>query len=99
VRTAGYVAAVALVLLAAAWLVGARKGGFLGVDSHAVVPAPHEPETVQVYGGARRDVQIGEWRVAYVDEGSGPPVLLLHGCPFSSYEWHAVVPIPRRSIG
>jgi pimeloyl-ACP methyl ester carboxylesterase len=95
-RIVRYVAAAVVLPLAAAWLVGARRGGFLGVDSHAVVPAPDEPETVEVYGGARRWIQIGEWRVAYVDEGSGPPVLLLHGCPFSSYEWHAVIPILAR---
>src|SRR6476660_6600020 len=25
--------------------------------------------------------------------GSGPPLVLLHGTPFSSYEWHRIAPI------
>ena len=36
-------------------------------------------------------VQVGEATVAYVDEGSGAPVLLLHGCPFSSYVWRLLI--------
>lgn len=28
--------------------------------------------------------------VFFVDEGSGPPVIALHGFPTSSYDWHAV---------
>lgn len=30
-------------------------------------------------------------RVAYVDQGEGSPVLLLHGCPFSSFVWRNVI--------
>ncbi|MGH3757684.1 MAG: alpha/beta fold hydrolase [Actinophytocola sp.] len=30
--------------------------------------------------------------MSYLDEGSGDPVLLLHGCPFSSFVWRAVIP-------
>ena len=30
--------------------------------------------------------------MAYVDEGSGPPVVLLHGNPTSSYLWRNVIP-------
>lgn len=30
--------------------------------------------------------------LAYVDEGAGPPVVLLHGFPTSSYMWRDVVP-------
>jgi pimeloyl-ACP methyl ester carboxylesterase len=40
----------------------------------------------------RRLVQVGEARVAYYDTGDGPPVLLLHGCPFSSFVWRRVIP-------
>lgn len=31
-------------------------------------------------------------RVAYYEEGTGEPVVLLHGCPFSSYIWRSVIP-------
>jgi 2-hydroxymuconate-semialdehyde hydrolase len=37
--------------------------------------------------------QIDEARVAYCDEGSGPPVLLLHGCPFGSFVWRNLIPL------
>ncbi len=31
-------------------------------------------------------------RIAYVEEGSGQPIVLLHGNPTSSYLWRNVVP-------
>jgi pimeloyl-ACP methyl ester carboxylesterase len=37
-------------------------------------------------------VHIGDARVAYADHGDGSPVLLLHGCPFSSFVWRNVIP-------
>jgi pimeloyl-ACP methyl ester carboxylesterase len=40
----------------------------------------------------KRYVNVGEARVAYYEEGSGEPLLLLHGCPFSSYIWRKVIP-------
>ncbi|WP_396455115.1 alpha/beta fold hydrolase [Actinomadura sp.] len=40
---------------------------------------------------SKRHVQIGAARIAYVDEGDGPPVLLLHGCPFSSFVWRRII--------
>jgi pimeloyl-ACP methyl ester carboxylesterase len=42
--------------------------------------------------GAQRLAQIGDVRVAYHDEGSGPAVLLLHGCPFASFVWRRLIP-------
>lgn len=37
-------------------------------------------------------VGVGDARVSYLDEGAGYPVLLLHGCPFSSYVWRTIIP-------
>ncbi len=89
-----YSAAGAAVVLAALWLLGAVKAGYFIVDRHAMVPNSREPETVTVFPTEDRHfMEIGGWRVAYTDEGNGPPVLLLHGCPFSSYEWHSIIPI------
>jgi pimeloyl-ACP methyl ester carboxylesterase len=34
----------------------------------------------------------GALRLAVIDEGRGPPLLLLHGFATSSYTWHAVIP-------
>src|SRR5918995_7317807 len=40
----------------------------------------------------KRFLDVGEARVAYYEEGNGEPLLLLHGCPFSSYIWRKVIP-------
>ncbi|MPZ89596.1 MAG: alpha/beta fold hydrolase, partial [Nitriliruptorales bacterium] len=40
----------------------------------------------------QRFINIGDARVAYLEEGSGEPVLLLHGCPFGSFVWRDVIP-------
>lgn len=40
---------------------------------------------------SKRFAEVGESRIAYRDEGTGPDVLLLHGCPFSSYIWRNVI--------
>jgi 2-hydroxymuconate-semialdehyde hydrolase len=37
-------------------------------------------------------VSIDGRQVAYIDIGAGEPVVLLHGCPFSVYEWRDVAP-------
>jgi pimeloyl-ACP methyl ester carboxylesterase len=41
----------------------------------------------------KRVAEVGDARVAYYDEGSGPVVLLLHGCPFASFVWRNVIPV------
>ncbi len=43
------------------------------------------------FSQSKRFLEVGDARVAYVDQGSGPPVLLLHGCPFSSFVWRNVI--------
>jgi pimeloyl-ACP methyl ester carboxylesterase len=43
----------------------------------------------------KNHIQVGTARVAYLDDGDGPPLLLLHGCPFSSYIWRQVIPLLR----
>ena len=40
----------------------------------------------------KRFVRVGKADVAYYEEGNGEPLLLLHGCPFSSYIWRKVIP-------
>ncbi len=37
-------------------------------------------------------IEVGPWRVAYIDEGQGAPVMLLHGCPFHSFQWRDLIP-------
>lgn len=38
-----------------------------------------------------KTVQLPQGRMAYVDEGSGSPVVLVHGTPSSSREWRHVI--------
>ena len=38
-----------------------------------------------------------ELRMAYVDEGTGPVVLLLHGEPSWSYLYRTMIPVPAPS--
>ncbi len=35
-------------------------------------------------------------RVGFGQMGEGPPLVLLHGTPFSSYEWHRIAPLLAR---
>jgi pimeloyl-ACP methyl ester carboxylesterase len=38
--------------------------------------------------------QVGDAQVAYLDQGDGPLLLLLlHGCPFSSFVWRKTIPL------
>ena len=47
---------------------------------------------MDTFSAKKRSVQVGSARVAYYEEGSGPPLVLLHGCPFSSFVWRKVIP-------
>lgn len=38
-------------------------------------------------------VELNAGRIAYVEEGEGEPILLLHGIPTSSFLWRSVIPI------
>jgi pimeloyl-ACP methyl ester carboxylesterase len=41
--------------------------------------------------------QLGDHFVSYVDQGSGYPVILLHGIPTWGYLWHGIMPTLARS--
>lgn len=47
---------------------------------------------LDTFSEKKRFLNVGEARVAYHDEGNGEPLLLLHGCPFSSFIWRKVIP-------
>ena len=40
----------------------------------------------------KRVIAVGDARVAYYEAGEGETLLLLHGCPFSSFIWRRVIP-------
>jgi pimeloyl-ACP methyl ester carboxylesterase len=52
---------------------------------------PGEP-ALEEFSRGKRYVEVIPWRVAYIDEGAGPPVVLLHGCPFHAYQWRDLIP-------
>lgn len=61
---------------------------------------PHDERWAVAPGEATQDgfshqkkfLTLPSSEVAYIDIGSGPPLILLHGCPFSAYEWSEIIP-------
>jgi pimeloyl-ACP methyl ester carboxylesterase len=45
----------------------------------------------------QRVVKFDDYFVSYVDEGTGEPVILLHGIPTWGYLWHGLVPTLSRT--
>ena len=45
------------------------------------------------FAAQKKFIEVGGVKVAYIDVGQGPPLILLHGCPFSAYEWRDIIPI------
>ncbi len=54
----------------------------MGVEASISADFPYKSNFVEVYGS----------RIHYIDEGSGDPILFLHGNPTSSYLWRNVIP-------
>ena len=44
---------------------------------------------------AKKFWEIKGWRMAYIDEGEGAPIVFAHGNPTSSYLWRNVMPACR----
>lgn len=84
-------AAVLLAAVAGAWLVLAwGSGQFLSrTDRYGVAPGAF---TADGFSAAKRIVALPDYTVAVYEAGDGPPLFLLHGCPFSAVEWSAVLP-------
>ncbi len=49
-------------------------------------------------GFSRRDIQTAGARIVSVTGGSGPPLLLMHGNPFTHLNWHKVAPVLAREF-
>jgi pimeloyl-ACP methyl ester carboxylesterase len=90
-KTTGRVLLVVLLAAATGWLWAAwRAGTFLG-ESARIAGSLEDPG-VDSFSRAKRYVAVGTRRVALIDMGPGDPVVLLHGCPFHSFEWRDVIP-------
>jgi len=81
-----------MVLVISLWIIGAAKGGYFIVNRREYVPGANDAP-INGFSQRKKMTDINGWRVAYIDEGSGPPVVLLHGCPFSSWEWKDIIPM------
>lgn len=68
-----------------------ESGAFIHQDSiYAVAPEDFTPDAMASH---KKLIDLGKYKIAYIDEGNGDPVILLHGCPFSVFEWHEVAPL------
>ncbi|MBI1817389.1 MAG: alpha/beta hydrolase [Deltaproteobacteria bacterium] len=65
--------------------------GGSSVDRAGFALEPNEP-ALEEFSRHKRYIEVSPWRVAYIDEGQGPPVVLLHGCPFHSFQWRDLIP-------
>lgn len=71
------------------WLMlAAKSGAFIRNNSRYVV-SPGD-FTTDAMARRKKVIDLGNYKIAYIDEGQGEPAILLHGCPFSVYEWHGV---------
>jgi pimeloyl-ACP methyl ester carboxylesterase len=57
---------------------------------------PNEP-ALEEFSRRKHYIPVGPWRVAYIDEGQGQPVVLLHGCPFHAFQWRDLIPQLRNA--
>ena len=80
-----------ILIMGLGWLMLAISAGmFIPHDGRfAVEPGKFSPD---IMSAKKIIADLQNRRVAYVDMGSGDPVILLHGCPFSVYEWRDVAP-------
>ena len=44
---------------------------------------------------AKKFLEIKGWRMVYIDEGEGAPIVFVHGNPILSYLWRNVMPACR----
>jgi pimeloyl-ACP methyl ester carboxylesterase len=83
--------ALSLIVLSIVWISGALKAGLFERDAQAFASQVDE-HSIEPFSRDKKFVDIGGWRVAYIDRGSGAPIVLLHGCPFQSFEYSKVIP-------
>ena len=81
---ASLIATVCVLWLILAW----QSGMFLG-DGASV---NGRDRTTSAFSQSKSFVRVGKHNVAYIEQGQGEPLLLLHGCPFSAAQWQSVIP-------
>ncbi len=81
--------------IAGLWTILAVRSGTLAGPRRGPAVRPEE-DPMEEFSRRKRFIDVSGHRIAYVDEGEGEPLLLLHGCPFHSYEWREVIPLLAR---
>jgi pimeloyl-ACP methyl ester carboxylesterase len=46
----------------------------------------------RAFQSLQKVAELDERFVSYIDEGEGPPIVLLHGIPTWGYLWHGFIP-------
>lgn len=87
--TARKMTILSVALLVIAWLLMAWASGMF-LPATAKVDGRDRPSSP--FAQKKKFANIDGRQVAYIDMGSGEPLFLLHGCPFSGVEWQAVLP-------
>jgi pimeloyl-ACP methyl ester carboxylesterase len=87
IRYGGY----ALGGVAAIWLaLAANSGAFMSrAGRYAVEPGAFVADG---FAKNKKIANLPSAKIAYLDVGQGPPLILLHGCPFSGYEYKDIIP-------
>jgi hypothetical protein len=85
-----HIVIIVLGLMAALWLLGAAKAGHFILNRRSFASRSAE-RSMEAFSQKKKFIEVGSWQVAYIDEGSGEPLILLHGCPFHSSEWKDVI--------
>jgi len=67
--------------------VGALLAGTLAAKGRSL----DDERAAQRYNKERRFAQTAFGRIAYIDRGTGPAVLFLHGFPLSSFQWRGAI--------
>lgn len=82
---------VCLIVLLLVWTFGALKAGLFIRDAHAFASQVDE-RAIEAFSRDKKFADVAGWRVAYIDRGWGEPLVLLHGCPFQSFEYSKIIP-------
>ena len=84
------------VLAAVSALLAVRSGALLRPPRGPAVRPGKDP--LEEFSRHKRYIEVDGRHIAYIDEGQGEPLVLLHGCPFHGYEWKDVIPLLSRKF-
>jgi pimeloyl-ACP methyl ester carboxylesterase len=80
-----------LIAISVAALVASAIGG-TAFGQPASAPSPSEDNAAaRRYDRERRFAKTAFGRIAYIDRGTGPSALFLHGFPLSSFQWRGAI--------